>query len=186
MDVDLTSLSDDELLDHAAQIANETDGRQWALGAIGIEAKERATRGAFDVARCATAAGRAIKTLYLYAQAVAIYNEAGMSTWVDFRARFPICGFTAARDVALRFKDATAAVSFLEERAARQDIDECARWRVENVRASLAGVFNPDAPRKVLEIEGDRDALVAALRDLPVNGRYTMRVYSAAQEAVAA
>lgn len=181
---DLVTLSDDDLIARAAQIAAETDGRQWAQGEVCLEVQRRAAYGHFDVGRYAAAAGRARKTVYAYAQTVSIFRESGLSSWGDFSARFPGCGFTVARDTALRLRDSVAAVSFLEERAERPDIPDGDRWRVESVRASLAGIFNPNAARKLLDVTGDLDTLHESLTRLVTGVRYTLRVWLAEPEVV--
>lgn len=149
MQKDYSAYSDDALIEAAASVAEDMDGRQWAQGEIALEVRRRSTYGTFDMKRYSAAARRAEKTLYAYAQTVDLYMAAGFSSWGDFSRRFG-CGFTVARDVALKFDDPTAAVSYLEERA---ELPDEQRWRVESVRASLKGLFAPDAPRRVAMLD---------------------------------
>jgi hypothetical protein len=143
---DYSALTTAQLYAAAEENSRDIEGRQWKQGALGIEVKRRAEHGNADFAQFVASARRSKSTLYAYANTVAFYQAAGFSNWSDFSARYPRIPFTVAAAAADKFKDDTAALSWLE------DANERA-FTVDQARASLSGIFNSDAPRKVAEFE---------------------------------
>ena len=142
----------------AADAAGAIEDRQWKLGEIGIRVKALAEYGEADFATFAKHARRSKSTLYSYTKTVDFYQKAGFSNYRTFAAQYPNIPFTVAQAAAEKFADSTAALSWLEDANARE-------FTVDQARASLKGIFNPDAPVKVAEFEAHL---------IPTGGRYTL------------
>ena len=135
-----------DLYAQAADAANVIEGKQWRLGEIGIEVKRLADYGKADFATFAKHARRSKSSCYGYANCVQFYQNAGFSNWSHFCRQYPNVPFTIAQAAAEKFADDTAALSWLEDANERE-------FSVDQARASLKGIFNPGADKKVGEFE---------------------------------